>query len=48
MALLDLQGLEPEKGTVYGKSGSSKNCGNLITIGGGGGHGSQLSLLLCG
>jgi hypothetical protein len=47
MALLDLQGLETEKGTVYGKSGSSKNCGNLITIGGGGGGRSGVSLLLC-
>jgi Lanthionine-containing peptide SapB precursor RamS len=42
MALLDLQGLTPPSEAVYGKSGSSKNCGNII------GGNSGLSLLLCG
>lgn len=47
MALLDLQGMDqkPSATAVKGKSGASKNCGNVI--GGGGGGRSHLSLLLC-
>lgn len=38
MAILDLQGMQaPSQGVRYGKSGSSKGCGNT----------SGLSLLLC-
>ncbi len=43
MAILDLQGLDTPQKMVAGKSGSSKNCGNV----GGGGGPSRLSLLLC-
>ncbi len=48
MAILDLQGMQaPDShGVRYGKSGSSKGCGNIIGGGGGGGR-SGLSLLLC-
>jgi hypothetical protein len=46
MAILDLQAMKaPAAGVKYGKSGSSKNCNNIG--GGGGGHISGLSLLLC-
>ena len=43
MALLDLQGLEPPKGTVYHGSGASKGCFN----GGSGGHGGGTSSITC-
>ena len=55
MALLDLQGMELKADVSSAgarNSGSSKGCGNIINVGGGG-HGgggdapSGLSLLLC-
>jgi len=43
MAILDLQAMQAATGERAGKSGSSKNCGNVS-----GGNGpSGLSLLLC-
>jgi hypothetical protein len=42
MAILDLQGMQaPSNDVRYGKSGSSKGCGNVI------GGPSGLSLLFC-
>ncbi|HWC87376.1 MAG TPA: SapB/AmfS family lanthipeptide [Solirubrobacteraceae bacterium] len=46
MAILDLQGLQAPSQVRAGKSGASKDCGNVINTGGGHGH-SGLSLLLC-
>lgn len=45
MAILDMQGMQApaSQGVRFGKSGSSKNCGNVS----GGGGPSGLSLLFC-
>lgn len=46
MSILDLQGMKGPKTMIAGKSGASKNCGNVDTGGNGGGK-SSLSLTLC-